>query len=90
MPRLDKACITQFAGSACEKQLRIAMHPDDSAYAAERQALDLAHPQVRPALQAITAAGDEWGECKYYELTSAFGSERVTGKNPRRDCCTDR
>ena len=34
MPRLDKTCVTQFASSQCEKQLRVALHPDTFAHRA--------------------------------------------------------
>jgi DNA replication ATP-dependent helicase Dna2 len=79
VPRFDKTCVTQFASTGCEKQLRFALHPDTSAYRGERQALDLPHPQVRPALAEIRNAGNEWGYSKVHDLLVAFGAQRLLG-----------
>ncbi|MGY1608747.1 DEAD/DEAH box helicase [Geodermatophilus sp. SYSU D00700] len=79
MPRFDKTCVTQFASTGCEKQLRIALHPDTAAHRSERDALDLPHPQVRPALAEIRNAGNEWGYSKIADLAAAFGPARLLG-----------
>lgn len=79
MPRFDKTCVTQFASTGCEKQLRFAVHPDTARHRAERRSLDLPHPQVRPALAEIRSAGDEWGFSKIRELADAFGAGRLIG-----------
>ncbi|MFC3689543.1 DEAD/DEAH box helicase [Aquipuribacter hungaricus] len=79
MPRLDKTCVTQFANTGCEKQLRVALHPDVAAHRPERAALDLPHPQVRPALAEIRNAGNEWGYSKVHDLSEAFGAGLLVG-----------
>lgn len=79
MPRLDKTCVTQFASTGCEKQLRVALHPDVAAHRPERVALDLPHPQVRPALAEIRNAGNEWGCSKIHDLAEAFGAALLVG-----------
>lgn len=79
MPRVEKTSITQFAATGCEKQLRLSMHPPSGKYDAERKLLDLPHRQVRPALNEITRAGDEWGNQKVHDLDSAFGSANLIG-----------
>jgi hypothetical protein len=79
LPRFDKTCVTQFASTGCEKQLRIALHPDTVRHRAERQALNLPHPQVRPALADIRNAGNEWGDSKVHDLSVAFGAVRLLG-----------
>lgn len=81
MPRFDKTCVTQFANTGCEKQLRFALHPDTSQHRSERAALDLPHPQIRPALAEIRDAGNEWGYSKVHELSDAFGPDRLVGGN---------
>ena len=48
MPRFDKTCVTQFANTGCEKQLRFTLHPDTVRHRSERVALDMPHPQIRP------------------------------------------
>lgn len=79
MPRFDKTCVTQFANTGCEKQLRFALHPDTVRHRSERAALDLPHPQIRPALAEIRNAGNEWGYSKVHELSVAFGLDRLVG-----------
>ena len=81
MPRFDKTCVTQFVNTSCEKQLRFALHPDTVRHRSERTALDLPHPQIRPALAEIRNAGNEWGYSKVYELSVAFGTCRLVGGN---------
>ncbi|MBB2968002.1 bifunctional RecB family nuclease/DEAD/DEAH box helicase [Leifsonia aquatica] len=76
---MEKTSITQFAATGCEKQLRLSMHPPSGKYDAERKLLDLPHRQVRPALNEITRAGDEWGNQKVHDLDSAFGSANLIG-----------
>ncbi|MDQ0614031.1 DNA replication ATP-dependent helicase Dna2 [Microbacterium sp. W4I4] len=71
--------ITQFVGSGCERQLRLSMHPDSGTFVHERQALDLPHRQVRPALRGIQDAGDEWGQAKVHDLQEAFGAGNLLG-----------
>lgn len=79
MPRFDKTCVTQFAGTKCEKQLRFSLHPTATALRAEREVLNLPHPQVRPNLAAIQRAGDEWGQAKVRDLELSFGEGLVRG-----------
>jgi hypothetical protein len=79
VPRFDKTCVTQFASTGCEKQLRFSLHPDTVSHRGERQVLSLPHPQVRPALAEIRTAGDEWGYSKVYDLSVAFGMQRLLG-----------
>ncbi|MFJ6167281.1 DEAD/DEAH box helicase [Micromonospora orduensis] len=79
MPRFDKTCVTQFASTGCEKQLRFSLHPVTNKHQAERVALDLPHPQIRPALAEIRNAGNEWGDSKIHELAEAFGRPRLLG-----------
>lgn len=79
MPRFDKTCVTQFANTGCEKQLRFSLHPDVVRHRPERAALNLPHPQIRPALAEIRNAGNEWGYSKVYELSVAFGPDRLVG-----------
>lgn len=79
MPRFDKTCVTQFANTGCEKQLRFALHPDTVRHRPERAALNLPHPQIRPALAEIRDAGNEWGYSKVHELSVAFGPVRLVG-----------
>lgn len=55
------------------------MHPDSGMFIHERQALNLPHRQVRPALRGIQDAGDEWGEAKVHDLQAAFGSRNLVG-----------
>ena len=81
MPRFDKTCVTQFANTGCEKQLRFALHPDTVRHRSERVALDLPHPQIRPALAEIRNAGNDWGYSKVHELSVAFGADRLVGGN---------
>lgn len=81
MPRFDKTCVTQFANTGCEKQLRFALYPDMAQFRSERAALDLPHPQIRPALAEIRNAGNEWGYSKVHELSVAFGPDRLVGGN---------
>jgi DNA replication ATP-dependent helicase Dna2 len=81
VPRFDKTCVTQFANTGCEKQLRFALHPDMAQFRSERAALDLPHPQIRPALAEIRNAGNEWGYSKVHELSVAFGPDRLVGGN---------
>ncbi|MFE4948653.1 DEAD/DEAH box helicase [Leifsonia sp. NPDC056665] len=76
---MEKTSITQFAASGCEKQLRLSMHPTSGKYAAERERLNLPHRQVRPALNEITRAGDEWGHQKVHDLDAAFGGANLIG-----------
>ncbi|WP_191680851.1 AAA domain-containing protein [Janibacter melonis] len=79
MPRLDKTCLTQYAGTGCAKQLRVNLHPTASIWRPERELLDLPHPQVRPALAEITRAGNEWGEAKIHDLATAFSESALIG-----------
>jgi uncharacterized protein (UPF0254 family) len=68
VPRFDKTCVTQFASTGCEKQLRFALHPDTIAYRGERQALNLlwgAETRIRvvsrrsvPSVDALRALAD--------------------------------
>jgi DNA replication ATP-dependent helicase Dna2 len=81
VPRFDKTCVTQFANTGCEKQLRFSLHPDVVQHRPERAALNLPHPQIRPALAEIRNAGNEWGYSKVYELSAAFGPDRLVGGN---------
>lgn len=81
MPRFDKTCVTQFANTGCEKQLRFALHPDTVQHRAERVSLNLPHPQIRPALAEIREAGNDWGYSKVHELSAAFGANRLVGGN---------
>jgi len=83
MPRLNKTAFTDFASTGCEKQLRLSLHPDSGSYLAERKALNLPHQQVRPALQIIAEAGNEWGRAKVLDLQLAFGADRLLGKDPK-------
>lgn len=55
------------------------MHPDDATFDHERQALNLPHRQVRPALRGIQDAGDEWGQAKVHDLQDAFGTGNLLG-----------
>ena len=79
MPRFDKTCVTQFANTGCEKQLRFSLHPDVIRHRPERAVLNLPHPQIRPALAEIRNAGNEWGYSKVHELSAAFGPDRLVG-----------
>lgn len=85
MPRFDKKAITQFVGTGCERQFRIGLHPKTTTGLVERAVFDLPHPQVRPALAQLTAAGQEWGEAKVWELQQVFGTAAVVGENPTQN-----
>lgn len=84
MPRVDKTVFTQYATTGCHKQLRIALHPVGAVFGAERRAINLPHPQIRPQLNEIEAVGNEWGEAKVWDLDQAFGSAALKGGTPTR------
>jgi len=79
MPRVEKTAFVDFASTGCEKQLRIDLHPTDKKYQPERDQLGIPRPQIRPILQGMTEAGNEWGEMKVRELQDAFGAPNLLG-----------
>lgn len=82
----DKKAITQWVGHRCERQLGLSLwadaeqRRDAEAAAAGRTALGIPHRQIRPGLQQMATAGNEWQARKVADLLTAFGPVAVVGE----------
>ncbi|MCA9280974.1 MAG: AAA family ATPase [Phycisphaeraceae bacterium] len=79
MPLLEKQTISNFLRSDCLRRLRLDLSPDTAAYRAERAAATMPPRQVRPGLQALAAAGQDWENQKLNDLSDAFGRAAIVG-----------
>lgn len=80
MPYLGKEALSQYIRTACKRQLRLYLTPDNAQYAAERAAHHMPPPQPpRPGLEYIKQEGDRWQAEKLHDLTQAFGVSAVIG-----------
>jgi len=80
MPQISKQALAQFIRSNCMRQLALNLHPDNTTYRPERQALGMPYPQSpRPGLRQIQEAGENWQAEKLDDLTQTFGPASVVG-----------
>ena len=84
MPQLDKQTISSFLRSDCLRRLRLDLSPDTVAYRQERAAGNMPPRSVRPGLQALAAAGQDWESQKLNDLGYTFGQASLIG-NLRRN-----
>ena len=81
----DKKAITQWVGHRCERQLGLSLWAeaeqkrDAEAAAAGKAAMGIPHRQLRPGLQQMAKAGNEWQARKVADLLTAFGPAAVVG-----------
>lgn len=79
MPLLEKQTISNFLRSDCLRRLRLDLSPDTAAFRAERAAAAMPPRQVRPGLQALASAGQDWEHQKLNDLANAFGQAALVG-----------
>lgn len=65
----------------CERQLGLSLYSDGElkADSCSVDSLGLPHRQLRPGLQQMTSAGDDWQEKKNADLLQVFGKEALRG-----------
>lgn len=80
MPKLTKSVLSRYLGSECERQLRIALHPEKGGQASERVLLGMPRKQPpRPGLRNIQVAGDEWAESCLAEIDALLSPTPLVG-----------
>lgn len=79
MPFLEKQTISNFIRSECLRRLRLDLSPDTAAYQQERVIAGMPPRMVRPGLQALAAAGEDWESQKLNDLADTFGRGALVG-----------
>lgn len=79
MPFLRKQTISNYLRSGCLRRLRLDLSPDTAAFQQERAAQGMPPRLVRPGLQALASAGEDWENQKLNDLSDAFGRATLIG-----------
>lgn len=80
--RFEKKSLTQWVTHRCERQLGLSLWTDREQRAdasAGPNSHGIPHRQIRPGLQQMATAGDEWQAEKTADLLTVFGSAAVSG-----------
>ncbi|MCA9368016.1 hypothetical protein KC887_07210 [Candidatus Kaiserbacteria bacterium] len=90
MPLISKQVISNYLRSDCQRRLRLDLSldvkqvlPSGKTLAAERAALGMPPRNVRPGLQALSAAGEAWEEEKINDLAQTLGLQALVGTSVR-------
>ena len=76
--RFQKQSVSQWVRTGCERQLGLSLY-SDSELKHDNGSLGLPARQVRPGLQQMAAAGNEWQEAKNADLIVVYGDDAVLG-----------